>query len=106
MSNPAILVLDFASLRRQGLMLNRVAALIEKAAEPRDRVLSDGELDQAIRAHGDTVETYYYGHDYRASDLARFFALADRDGVRLTAEEQTLRSLLRQERFLEPGANQ
>jgi hypothetical protein len=105
-SNPAILVLDFASLRRQGLMLNRIAALAEKAGEPRDRALSDDELDQAIRAHGDTVETYYYGHDYRASDLARFFALADRDGVRLSAEEQTLRSLLRQERFLEPGANQ
>jgi hypothetical protein len=104
--NPAVLVLDFASLRRQGLMLNRVAALVEKAGEPHDRVLSDDELDQAIRAHGDTVETYYYGHDYSAADLARFFALADRDRARLSAEEETLRSLLRQERFLEPGANQ
>src|SRR6185437_6671916 len=37
--NPKIVVLDFASLREQGLMLNRVAALIEKAKLPHDRLL-------------------------------------------------------------------
>ena len=75
--NPAILVLDFASLHEQGKMLNRVAAFVEKARLPHDRVLTDSELNAAIQAKGDTVETYYFGHDYAAASLARFFALAD-----------------------------
>ena len=58
--NPRILVLDFASLHEQGKMLNRVAAFVEKAGLPHDRVLTDGELEPAIRAQGDTVETFYY----------------------------------------------
>lgn len=102
--NPRVLVLDFPTLREQGLMLNRVAALVEKNGQPRDRVLTDTELDHAIRASGDTVETYYYGHDYRAADLAAFFALADRDHVALGAEEERLRALLAQEAWLAPGA--
>jgi hypothetical protein len=104
-ANPHILVLDFASLRQQGLMLNRVAALVEKAGLPRDRVLTDAELDQAIRAQGDTIETFYYGHDYSAGALARFFALADRDHIALNPEEARLRALLQQEDWLAPGTN-
>jgi hypothetical protein len=103
-ANPKILVLDFPSLRDQGLMLNRVAALVEKAGLPHDRVLTDPELDAAIRARGDTVETFYYGHDYSAAELARFFELADRDHVELTAQEQTLRALLQQEGWLDSRA--
>ena len=103
--NPRILVLDFASLHEQGMMLNRVAALIEKERLPRDRVLSDTELDGAIRASGDTVDTYYYGHDYSAAALARFFSLADRDHVALNPEEERLRALLQQVGWLEPGAS-
>ena len=34
---------------------------------------------------GDTPDTFYYGHDYRAEDVVRFFALADRDHVALDA---------------------
>ena len=98
--NPRVLVLDFPSLRQQGLMLNRVAALVEKAGQPRDRLLTDAELDDAIRAAHETIESYYYGHDYRAADLARFFALANRDHVLLTLEEEQLRDLLRQEGWL------
>ncbi len=94
--NRHVLVLDFPTLREQGLMLDRVAALIEKAGLPRDRVLTNSELDAAIRASGDTLETYYYGHDYRAADLARFFVLANRDHVVLSLEEEELRRLLRQ----------
>jgi len=103
-ANANIIVLDFPTLRMQGEMLNRVAALIEKAGLPRDRVLTDTELDAAIRAHGDTVETYYYGHDYRADELARFFAAADRQHLALNAREQWLRSLLRQFGWFAPGA--
>ncbi len=101
-ANPRILVLDFASLLDQGRMLNRVAALVEKAGLPRDRLLTDDELDRAVSAGGDTVETYYYGHDYGVSSLLRFFALGDRDNVRLVGEEDTLRRLIRQEGWFAP----
>jgi hypothetical protein len=103
--NPRILVLAFASLRDQGRTLNRVAALVEKAGLPRDRALNDIELDRAIRAQGDTSETFFYGHDYGAGSLARFFALADRDGIELSPEEETLRALLRQEGWLTVGVH-
>jgi hypothetical protein len=101
---PDIVVLDFPTLRMQGEMLNRVAALVEKAGLPRDRVLTDAELDAAIRAGGDTVETFYYGHDYPAAALARFFALADAGHVALNAEEARLRALLDQLGWLRPEA--
>ncbi len=103
-ANPSIAVLDFPTLRMQGEMLNRVASLIEKAGLPRDRVLNDAELDGAIRARGDTVETYYYGHDYPASALVRFFGLADRARVALDPEEQRLRGLIEQLGWFSPGA--
>jgi hypothetical protein len=103
--NPRVLVLDFASLRDQGRMLNRVAALVEKVGLPRDRVLSDSELDQAIRSQGDTIETFYYGHDYGADSVARFFALADRDQIELDPAEERLRALLHQEGWFAPGVS-
>jgi hypothetical protein len=102
--NPRILVLDFTSLRDQGRMLNRAAAFAEKSGLPHDRLLTDSELDTAIRAGGDTPETFYYGHDYGASSLARFFALADRDGVGLLSDEVELRRLLRQNGWFERDA--
>jgi hypothetical protein len=103
--NPAILVFDFPDLREQGLMFNRIAAFAEKAGEPHDRVLTDSELDHAIHAHGDTVETYYYGHDYSAETLRRFFALADRDHVALFPEEERLRAFLTAQGLLAGGAS-
>jgi hypothetical protein len=101
---PDVVVLDFGSLHEQGLMLNRVAALVEKSGLPRDRVLSDDELLSAIRARGDTMETFYYGHDYAAASLARFFTLADRQRITLDSEEQRLRALLQQLGWFQPGA--
>ncbi len=103
--NPQILVLDFASLHDQGRMLNRVAALVEKVGLPRDRVLTDSQLDEAIRSQGDTIETFYYGHDYGAGSLVRFFALADRDQIELYPEEEQLRALLHQEGWFAPAVN-
>jgi hypothetical protein len=102
--NPNIIVLDFATLLEQGLMLDRVAALQEKAGLPRDRVLTDAELDAAIRERGDTIATFYYGHDYPAWALARFFALADSEHVQLNAEEEKLRALVRQLGWFARGA--
>ncbi len=94
--NPAILVLDFPTLGEQGRMLNRMAAWAEKAGVPHDRLLTDGELAAAIQASGTTPDTYYYGHDYRAADLIRFFALADSEHIDLGAEERQLRRILAQ----------
>jgi len=102
--NPTILVLDFASLAQQGAMLNRVAALVEKGGQPRDRVLTDAELASAVLASGATPETYYYGHDYRVADIARFFELADRDHVALDPDEELLRQTLAGQGLLKPGA--
>ncbi len=104
--NPDIVVLDFPGLRQQGLMFNRIAAFAEKIGQPHDRVLTDPELARAIGAHGDTVETYYYGHDYSAGTLRRFFALADRDHVPLDAEEQWLRGFAAAQGMLAEGADQ
>jgi len=97
-----ILVLDFPTLVQQGMMLDRIAALIEKAGTPRNRVLTEDELLAAIRVGGDTVATYYYGHDYSAESLQRFFDLVDRAEIALEPDEQILRRLLRQEGWLEP----
>ena len=93
-ANPAVVVIDFPTLAEQGRMLNRMAAWAEKAGVPHDRLLQDAELDAAIQASGTTADTYYYGHDYRGADAARFFALADRDGIALRPEEQELRRLV------------
>ena len=101
--NPRILVLDFASLREQGQMLNRVAALVEKSGLPHDRVMTGYEIAAAIRANGDTVETFYYGHDYDAGSVIRFFALADRDNIRLAREEDRLGRLIREAGWFEPN---
>jgi len=103
-ANPSIIVLDFASLHHQGRMLNRIAALIEKNATPRDWVLNDADLNAAITRGGDTVETFYYGHDYSASAMARFFALAAQQGIQLNPEEESLHRLLAQLGWLAPGA--
>jgi hypothetical protein len=65
--------------------------------------LTNRELAKAIRADGDTVETYYYGHDYSATSLRRFFALADSEHVALDMAEETLRRLLEQEGWLDPS---
>ncbi len=101
--DPAVLVLDFPGPGGQGRMLNRVAALVEKRDAPRDRVLDDAGLAQAIARSGATPATYYAGHDYAAADLRRFFALADRDHVRLNRDEALLRRLLRRLGWTEGG---
>ncbi len=92
--NPAVLVVDFPSLAEQGRMLNRLAAWAEKAGVPHDRLLDDAELTAAIRASGATAETYYYGHDYSAAEVVRFFGLSARDHVALDADEAALQGIV------------
>lgn len=102
---PAIVVLSFPTLGRQGQALNRVGAFVDRAGLPHDRVLTDAELDAAIRQSGATPETYYFGHGYRLADMARFYAAADAAGVALNAAESTVRRLLEQEGLLRPGSD-
>lgn len=102
--DPLVLVVDFADFHTQALMLNRVAALIEKADMPRDRVVGEAELDAHIRATGEDPDHYYIGHDYRAADLARFFQRAAAQGMPLNPQEQWLRDLLDRAGWLREGA--
>ena len=93
-ANPAVVVVDFPDLAEQGRMLNRLGVWAEKDGAPRDRLLDDAALDATIRAAGLTPDTFYFGHDYRGSEIARFFALAARDRVALRAEEEALRAIV------------
>lgn len=54
--NPRILVLDFPSLTAQGRAFNRMAAFIEKQGLPRDRVLNDAEMEDALKADKATLD--------------------------------------------------
>ncbi len=101
--NQRIVVLDFPTLTEQGRMLNRIAALVEKAGLPRDRVLDDEGLAAAIGSRGETVETFYFGHNYRASDLVRFFSLAAAQGLALNADERRLAAILGDLGIAPPG---
>ena len=92
--NPSVLVIEFPSLAEQGAAMNRVAALLEKADAPRDRVLGDAELAALIVRGGDTSQTFYQGHDYDGDGLAHFYALVQRQGQVLNAKETRLRSVL------------
>lgn len=89
--NPLVFILDFPNLDEQGAAMNRMAALVEKSGQPRDRLLDDAGLARAISESGDTAATYYYGHNYRSGDVERFFALAWRDRIALNAGEEWLR---------------
>lgn len=103
--NEGILVLDYPSLTAQGRALNRVIALVEDRGAPRDRVLNDADLASYIRAARSSPETFAFGHDYRAADMVRFFNLADRGGVSLNAEEERLRRILLEQRFMTRGSD-
>jgi hypothetical protein len=101
--NPAVFVIDFPTLEAQGAALNRVAALVEKAGLPRERVLNEAEMAAAIAAAGDTPGTFYFGHNYRGVDLARFFRLAAEGGQALRPEEAWVEQQFRHARALVPA---
>jgi hypothetical protein len=103
--DPLILVIDCPSLRAQGLMFDRVAALIEKADAPKDQILPMPAFKAKLVAAGLTIGTYYYGDDYPAKALRRFFRVADADHITLTAEEHHLHAIAQRSGFLKPGAN-
>lgn len=92
--NPRIYVLDYESLRAQGRALNRIAAFVEWQEAPKDRVLDDQALAEMIEHASENPDTLFFGHDYRAADLVRFFTAARRSGIALNGEEQALLTLL------------
>jgi hypothetical protein len=92
--NPSILVIEFPGLDEQGLAMNRLAAMYEKRDGNRDRVLSDAQMGQLLRASGDSVASFFQGHDYTGEMLARFFLLAARQQVPLSRLEEKFRTLL------------
>jgi hypothetical protein len=102
--NPAVMVIEFPSLTAQGMAMNRLAALLEKAGAPRDRVLDDFELALLIARSGDNAETFYQGHDYTDSGLALFYTLAQAQALPLNVSELRLqRELISAEVLAESG---
>lgn len=103
--DPLVLVVDCPGLHAQGLMFDRLAALVEKAGAPRDHVLTAAQFSATLAAAHASVGTYYYGDDYPAAGLRRFFRLARAEHVALNREERRLRAILRRAGFLKRGAN-
>lgn len=93
-ANPAVLVIEYPNLYEQGLAMNRLAAMFEKRMARRDRVPTDAELADLMRRSGDSVASFYQGHDYPAAKVARFFSLAETQRVTLNPQELQLRSLM------------
>jgi hypothetical protein len=93
-ADPQIVVAIFPSLHAQAAALNRVAAFIERPGVPRDHVLGDAALAAAMGHTAYMFDTYYYGHDYRGTDLERFYATADQDAAPLNENERGLHALL------------
>lgn len=102
--DPKILVFDCPSLREQGLMFDRIAALVEKAGAPKHHVLTEAQFKTVLARTHQTVGSYYYGNDYDAAALRRFYRLARKDGVMLTAQEKRLETIVRRAGFLARGA--
>lgn len=103
--DPLILVVDCPDLHAQGLMFDRVAALIEKADAPKNRVLSEAAFHARLAAAKLTIGNYYYGNDYPAHALREFFRLAAAEHLALNPEETHLRAIAERSGFLRPGAN-
>lgn len=103
--DPRILVVDCPGLHAQGMMFDRIAALIEKNGAPKTRILTQLQFNAVLSAAHQTTGTYYYGNDYPAAALRRFFRLAAAEHEPLTAGEQRLHAIIKREGFLAPGAN-
>lgn len=81
---PSILVFDFRDYQLQSAFLKRLSFFVEKKGST-GRLLPNSLIDPL---HG------WNAHDYRASDLARFFQQAEEESFRLNDEEYLLRDIL------------
>ncbi len=93
---PGILILDTASYAVQDRFFKRLAFFVEKEGY-RGRLVTEREMRGR---HG------YNAHDYRAEDLARFFAAAAAEGFPLNREEELLRAILTANGLLRGGDGQ
>ncbi len=90
---PLVGVMSFRTAYIQGLTLNRIAAFAEKKGT-RGRILTDEQLRAYMRKTGSDTANFYAAHDYRGSQLARFFNLAKSGRVALNDQEYQLRTML------------
>lgn len=99
-ANENVLLIDFPSLRRQGLMFNRMLAFTEGSGISRSRVLSDKELLDFLKKIKLTFETFAFGNDFALKDIVGFFNLAIQSKVKLNEEELRLQNILLDLRFM------
>ena len=90
---PGILIVDTADYEAQDRFFKRLAFFVEKEGY-RGRLVTEREMSGR---HG------YNAHDYRAEDLARFFAEVDAQDFPLNPEEKLLRSILTANGLLRGG---
>jgi hypothetical protein len=88
---PSILVFDLRDYALQADFFKRLAFFVEKKGS-RGEILAEQELEGR---HG------WNAHDYRAPDLARFFTLAEKEGVELNRRELQLRRVLLEQGVIE-----
>ena len=87
---PGILFFDTRNYDIQDNFFRRMAFFVEKQGY-KGRILSNAELQGK---HG------YNAHDYSPESMANFFNEADRKGIKLNKEEETLRKILLQNGLL------
>ena len=87
-----VLVFDTADYATQARLFRRLAFFVEKRGF-RGRLLGDDEL---------AGRRGYNAHDYAAPDLARFFSLAQEQGLALNDQELLLRSVAVAHGILQP----
>lgn len=83
-AQPSVVIFDFASYDIQDAYLKRLAFFVEKKGFV-GRLAKDAEI---ANLHG------WNAHDYKAEDIARFFAEAERLGFSLNEQELKLREFL------------
>jgi len=103
--NENVLILDFPTLRQQGLMFNRLLAFAEGAGVSRSTILSEYELLSYLKKKKLTFETFAFGNDFVLKDIVDFFNLADRTSVTLNEGELRLKHILLEHEFMVIGDN-
>ena len=93
---PQILIFDTADYDVQDHLFKRLAFFVEKAGY-RGRLVRDEEI---ANLHG------WNAHDYRALDLAAFFAAAEKSKFPLLSEERELKSILLDSGILQKNSAQ
>jgi hypothetical protein len=90
---PSVLIFDTADYAVQDRLFKRLAFFVEKKGY-RGRLMGDREMAEL---HG------WNAHDYRAEDLAAFFAAARNEKFPLSPEEEELERILRHTGILRPS---